>query len=72
MGNRPTASTLIEAKAGCERCAWSITAKNAQALAAQHFDKKGHRVRVTTTTEIVYGRHSSETGKGASQGSLKL
>lgn len=68
---RPTASTLIEARATCERCAWSTVGANAQALAAKHYDKKLHKVRVITTTEIVYGRMAGAV-KGEKQGSFKL
>lgn len=71
MAHRPTHPSLIEARAQCERCAWSTAGANAQALAAQHFDKKGHRVRVTLINEIVYG-HVSGTAKGEKQGSFAL
>lgn len=70
MSRRPTASRLVEATAQCQRCAWSITAPNAQGLAAQHFDKKGHRVTVTTTTEITYGVLSGTTAKDKKQESM--
>ena len=71
MSSRPTTSTLIEARADCERCNWSVVGANAQGLAAQHYDKKLHKVRVRTTNEIVYGRLSGAV-KGEPQGSLKL
>lgn len=70
MANRPHTSTLIEARADCQRCTWKVNAANAQALAAQHFDKKGHLVRVTTTTELVYGRRAGATAKGGKQESM--
>lgn len=70
MGSRPHTSTLIEARADCQRCPFNATGKNAQGLAAQHFDKKGHQVRVTTTTQIVYGLLSGKTRDKAGQGSL--
>lgn len=65
MAGRPHTSTLIEARAECQRCNWRATGKNALGLASQHFDKKCHQVRVTTTTEIIYGRHSGKTRDGA-------
>lgn len=64
---RPTASRLVEARAECSRCAWNLSAKNAQALAAQHYDQKGHRVTVTTTTEIIYGQASGAKRDGGGQ-----
>lgn len=71
MARRPTMAKLVEARASCERCAWSTVGNNAQALAARHFDDKGHRVRVTTTTEIVYGALSG-AARGDKQGSFAL
>jgi hypothetical protein len=65
--SRPTASRLVEVKAECQRCNWTADKPNAQALAAQHFDKKGHQVRVTTKNEIIYGRHSGTTRTSASK-----
>ena len=70
MTRRPTTRTLISAKAECQRCAWKVDAANAQALAAQHFDKKGHRIEVTVTTEIIYGRLSGKTRADGAQGAL--
>jgi hypothetical protein len=71
MSRRPTAATLVEARANCERCAWSTVGNNAQALAAQHFDKKGHRVVVTLHNQIIYGALSGAT-RSEPQGSLRL
>lgn len=70
MGKRPHTSRLIEARADCQRCPFTAGGKNAQGLAAQHFDKKGHQVRVTTTNEIVYGLSSGKTRDKAGQGSF--
>jgi hypothetical protein len=69
MSYRPTASKLIEARAECQRCPWSGDAKNAQALAAKHFDKTGHRVIVTIKNQVIYG---AVTGKvrDSGQGSM--
>jgi hypothetical protein len=70
MARRPTQATLIEARAECQRCSFSAKGNNAQALAAQHFDNKGHRVHVTTTMQIVYGVHSGKTRGDTNQGAL--
>lgn len=66
MAGRPHTSTLLEARADCQRCTWTAASKNAQALAARHFDNKGHQVRVTTKTEIIYGR-AGEKGRSATK-----
>lgn len=70
MGKRPHTFALIAARADCQRCPWFAEGNNAQGLAAQHFDKKAHQVKVRTTTETVYGGISGKTRDG--QGSLVL
>lgn len=49
-------SAIVE----CETCGWSTQSyKNAQALAAQHAKKHGHRVKGEVTIVFVYdGRKS--------------
>lgn len=69
MSRRPTTSQLIEARAECQRCPWSGNAKNAQALAAKHFDKTGHRVIVTINNQIIYGLVSGKV-RDSGQGSM--
>jgi hypothetical protein len=72
MAHRPTSSALVSAVAECQRCAWSVSGNNALALGARHFDHHGHRVRVTTTTEITYGALSGSVSKSEKQGNLAL
>lgn len=67
---RPHTAQLLEARAECQRCAWKVDGKNAQALAAQHHDKHRHPVRVTTTMEIVYGVSAASTVKKGGQDSF--
>lgn len=59
---RPHTHEQVRARATCQRCAWSTVAANAQALAAQHYDRKGHTVAVEITNRITYG---ANTGKRA-------
>ncbi len=68
--SRPHTARLLEARAECQRCAWNVEGKNAQALAAQHYDKHRHAVRVITTMEIVYGVSASATVKKGGQDSF--
>lgn len=53
--SRQTSSQLISAHGGCDRCNAKWTAKNAQALAAQHHDNTQHPVWVERTDIIRYG-----------------
>lgn len=69
MANRSHTSELVKAAWGCERCAAGGTARNAQAIAAQHHDKHGHRCWVETTNRITYGVVSGKT-KASAQGSM--
>lgn len=55
MTRRSHSSELVQAKWGCERCTAGGIASNAQATAAQHHDKRGHRTWVETTMRITYG-----------------
>ena len=68
---RPHTHSLVEAVATCQRCTWTTSGKNAQALAAQHFDKKGHQVRVRVTNQIIYGQHTGAR-RGDGQGRLAV
>lgn len=45
--------------AQCEDgCGFEQYARNAQALAAQHHDKTGHKVRVEVSYAVIYGEDS--------------
>lgn len=68
MSKRSHDAKVLSAKAECQQCHWRADAKNAQALAAQHHDRSGHRVRVETTTRIDYGAVSGSEKKN--QGKL--
>ncbi len=71
MTRRLHTSEMIRAQASCDRCSWNVNAKNAQALAAQHHDKRsGHRTTVEITTRITYGGAGSQTQSGSTQGSM--
>jgi hypothetical protein len=59
MPRRVHSSTLLSARAGCDRCAWTVMGANAQGLAAQHHDKKHHPTHVEITTLIRYGSGGS-------------
>lgn len=68
--SRPTRTELVSVHARCERCAISLDAKNAQALAAKHHDKTGHTIKVRRVEEIVYGAQGTRAGKVREQGRL--
>lgn len=72
MPRRQHHSEIVSIKAECQRCTWTADAKNAQALAAQHHDQKGHRVEVVTTTKLIYGASLGATRKDGKQGSLSI
>lgn len=55
MVSRQHNAELIQARWGCNRCTMNGTGPNAQALAAQHFDRKGHQTWVEVTRRITYG-----------------
>lgn len=56
---RPHTSRLISARAECERCGKTWNGANAQALAAQHYDKTHHVIWVDVTRRVEYGRASA-------------
>lgn len=68
--NRTHSAELVASRWGCERCTAGGTAANAQALAALHHDKKGHRTWVEVTRRFVYGAMSGKTGAGEQKGFL--
>lgn len=70
MARRSHQHEIVRATARCDRCAFSVTGNNAQALAAQHHDKKSHRVHVEITTRITYGVISGATNRTDQQGDL--
>lgn len=70
MARRTHQHEIIRAVAKCDRCTFSVQGKNAQALAAQHHDRKHHRTHVEITTRITYGAQFGATSKGEKQGDL--
>ena len=72
MTRRQHSASIVKIIAECQRCNFRAETKNAQALAAQHHDKHGHRVEVSITTKIVYGSNLGLTRKDAKQGGLNL
>ena len=67
MANRVHNSELVSAVVTCDRCAFNARGKNAQALAAQHHDKNGHRTHVEITTRITYGASFGATRQAQKQ-----
>ena len=53
-------STSRTVRAGCDRCGILWTEKNAQAVAAQHTDRRKHRTWVEQVLRIEYGSADSE------------
>lgn len=56
--NRAT-QTSRSVTAGCDRCSIRWTTANAQAVAAQHHDKYGHKTWVEQVLAIQYGTGKS-------------
>lgn len=52
---RPTSTRVLSVKGGCTQCPARWDTKNAQALAAQHYDRTRHRTFAEVTTRIEYG-----------------
>lgn len=70
MVQRRHTSRMIQARWGCGRCAMGGTSNNAQALAAQHHDKRNHPTWVETTNRIEYGGASGTRANADHQKSL--
>lgn len=49
----PKRPTAMRAVASCLGCSWALVSKNAQAMAAKHYDRTGHKTLVKI--EIDYG-----------------
>lgn len=55
---------LISARGECQRCSDKWTAKNAQALAAQHESRTGHAVEVTLIYRSDHQRTKRQSDAG--------
>lgn len=62
---RPTSTRVLSVKGGCKQCPARWDAKNAQALAAQHYDRTRHPTYVEVTTRIEYGASATRQTNSA-------
>lgn len=54
--SRPAASpAALEVRAGCRICQTKWTGKNAQAVAARHYDATRHETWVEVNMQVTYG-----------------
>lgn len=70
MVQRRHTSRMIQARWGCGRCSMGGTSNNAQALAAQHHDKRNHPTWVETTNRIEYGGQGAAAGQSPQRSML--
>lgn len=51
---------LVECRAWCESCGWSLEARNAHGVGAQHSRRYGHAVRGEKSYAFKYGEPVEE------------